>query len=516
MITQHQRFKIIFTEYLWLIIVSSFFLLRLPDFLANAFVPDEVFHVLHMKDIQNINYLAIDNFQGHGSAFWYFGALIERFFGEPITFYILRIFSLLSLVGTAFFIVLSFKSSVQKQPWTVPLFTIFVLTLPLFWWDGKLIFPEFFQCFLIAMAYYLIYIRKKGIVIAFFLLGFCLGLKLHAGAAIVFFVIDNFFESINKYKFKYFIRNFFVLVIGFLICNPIILTHEAVFFSNIRGNGHYFDISLTEIAHQWKLILTGRYPEWDLVYFGGMDKTSLPLVNFFLLLYMIGIACHEKKLRISSTIIFFSSIIVMLTINQRFLSHYLFTIVVLIILLASRLSDTKIKHLSVLFFLAIMLNMLTTVPDIFEEKALSREMQENFNHSHEHTQCILSTVQNKKFSLIIDNTDVGANEKREKFLLEEQLNLSNNIPLIHEPAGEELLSIIQPEILSAFIKGESYFLYLDGARTRKFSRYANFIPALLLSVYSHGGIAGKTELDIRFLADCYGTRVNLISVKNYE
>lgn len=173
--------------------------MRLPDFIINAFVPDEIWHTDVMQgSLKNVSYLSVPNYQAHGSAFWWFGALMERCFGDIATFYILRIFSLFSLLGTAFLVVFSFRSSFKKHELTVLFFTLFTLTLPLFWWDGKLIFPEFFQCFLIALAYYFIYVRKKNIILGFFSLGFCFGLKLHAGAVIAFFLADNLITEFHK------------------------------------------------------------------------------------------------------------------------------------------------------------------------------------------------------------------------------------------------------------------------------------------------------------------------------
>lgn len=503
-------------EYWPFLLLLAFFLLRMPDFISNAFVPDEVWHTLHMRDIKDISYWVIDNYQGHGVAFWYFGALMEHFFGDFATFFILRIFSLLSLIGTAYFMVLSWKASFEKHLQSIFFLTLFILTLPLFWWDGKLIFPEFFQCFLIALAYYLIYVKKPlgavgRSILAFFLLGFCLGLKFHAGAAIAFFVADNFFENFSVSKFKWFILNMLALTAGFFISNPIILTHTAVFVSNINENGAYFDGSWSTMLHHWGDILTGRYPEWDLVCFGGMNRTSMPLINLFFLVVMIVIASRQKRLFCWSVLIFFLSAIVMLTINMRFLSHYLFTMLILIILLASKihLSESKIKNLNACFFVAILVNFSIMIPNILQDREMFQQMRENLTHADEHTQCIISTIQNKKFAAIIDNTDVGANADRENFLIKSQLNVSNNIPIINEASGIDLLDRIPPEMRLAFLRGDVQFIYLDGKRTRNIHRYAEFIPEL-------SGVVSSKIINGLFLKDCFGTRVSLISIQQKD
>ncbi len=541
-----------YAMYAWLLLVFLFFLLRLPDFLANAFVPDELWHTQHMYDIKHAAYLQVDNYQGHGSAFWYFGALIERFFNDQITFFILRIFSLLSLTATAFLLILPFKISFQERTqqqtvilFTIILFTIFVLTLPLFWWGGKLIFPEFFQCFLIALSYYLIYIKKKYSLFAFFALGFCLGLKLDAGVAIAFFVADNFFANLTVAKFKYFMGHILALILGFLVCNPTLLVNPHLFIENIRANGHYFDGSFRAILSHWGDVLTGRYSEWDLVYFGGINKTSIPLINLFLIAVMIYLACRQKKIHLVSLLIFLFSAIFAFTINQRFLSYYAFTMIILAILLATNATNFKIKYLNIFLFIGILLNVYITAPNVIQNRELSRELVENLQHAQQHTECILAAIPYpNNIGLIIDNTDMGGNSKREKFLFkpiflakETTLGLPKNVAFISDLDTENFftndvsanhasimdilgkntlkknrIASVKPEVISAFINGNIEILYLDGARTRKIEKYSEFIPALTL-VLSHMK-KKRVALNVLYLDDCFGTRVNLLSINN--
>ncbi len=67
--------SIISIEHCWIFMLLLFFMLRLPDFMANAFVPDEIWHTSYMRTNQNLGYLSIENYQGHGGAFWYFKRL---------------------------------------------------------------------------------------------------------------------------------------------------------------------------------------------------------------------------------------------------------------------------------------------------------------------------------------------------------------------------------------------------------------------------------------------------------
>ncbi len=484
--------------------------------MANAFVPDEIFHTGYMWLNQYEGYFHIENFEGHGSAFWYFGGLVERIFDEPRALFVLRLLSLFSLVGAAFFVILSFKDSCQKQTQTILLFCVFILTLPFFWWDGKLIIPEFFQCFLIALSFYLIYVRKKGIAFSFLLLGFCFGLKLNAGAVVAFFVADSFFENIRVNQFKYFIRNIFLLISGFLLCNPIALINFSTFIFNIHENGLYVgSASYIDIMNQWTAKLTGeRILIWDLVYFGGMDKTVIPILNVLLLFVMIVFACQQKRLRYLSVIVFIVSAIIMFTINKHFLSHHLFTTVFLIVLLATRIRNFKNKWLDGCFFVAILLNMIITVPHILEERELSRQLSENIEHANEHTQCIKAAIQGQNISFVIDNTDMGRNAEDVRFLIKKGLNLPPHTSFIQFIYATDFIENLKPEILSSFMNGKIQMLYLDGARTRKASRYANFIPELFPLLQKNEQLShNKRGLNISYLADCLGTRVNILSVQ---
>ena len=500
------------------LMILAFFLLRLSDFTINAFVPDEIWHVQYMHDIQNSPYFNVENYQGHGSAFWYFGAVIEKYFGDFHAFFILRITSLIALTATAFYMVKVFRAAFPETVYqgTTLLFTAFILTTPLFWWGGKLIFPEFFQCFLIAFAYYLIYTKQRFSLLAFFALGFCFGLKLHAGPVLAFFVADRFFSTLESKRFMNFSACILALILGFLFCNPYVFKSLPTFLANIQGNGHYHGCTVRCFLHHWNLMLFGRYSEWDLVYFGGVNRMTLPLANLALLAILIGYACIKKTLRTASLLIFILSIVIALSINYRFLSYYVFTMIILFILLSTRAKNFPAFSLSILLGIGVIINMMITVPNVYVNRTLSSYLASNVEHGKTHTLCIAEAVRHEKnIGAVINNSDMGSNANREPFFWDglflektKANRLTLEIPII-TISGKGIFVKLSPPQLLSFINGNTELIYLDGRRTRLIGRYKNFVPdfAAGLAKVSHNTV----DLNMRYLNTCEGSRVSVLT-----
>lgn len=493
--------------------------------MSNAFLPDEVWHTQRMSESATWPYIAVDNYQAHGPAFWYFGARIFDFFGSIYALYVLRLLSLLSLIGAGMVCVYCYiaKNPHQKQVINPILFSIFIFSTPFFWWGGKLIIVEFFQCLLIALSFYFIIVLERWRVLSFFLLGICFGLKFHVGAAIAFFFANQFLFLKRK---VYLLSLGASFLLGFITSSPFLVVNFKSYLSNIQGNGRYF--TGTELGAHWLNILWGRYAEWDMTYFGGLHPVIMNLIVAMVILVTFFILFLKEKNLISFIVFIFSSIL-MYSANSRFLAIYLFPFATMLLLFASQSSlHLKKEFLSKILGIGIVLNLFTTAPQALHDNKIRKWLVENLKVGKEHTNCIANSVLKSEFGsflFIVNNTDLGKNAEGISFFDSSQFlskvghKFESKNPPIFQSRGDEI--IVTTEIFKKLFYEKKHFLFLEGERAKHFTRYSNFryyFDDLVANPELKTGIPNMgLKSEFRKIGFCNGTQVyavNLSKEKN--
>jgi hypothetical protein len=407
-----------------LLSIVIFTLLRLPYFTSDAFVPDEVWHTGYMKSRMNI--LHVPNYQGHGAGFWILGKILYYLLGKSDIFlFIMKMLSLASLTLSVYYI--NRIGEIVKSSNRF-LIILCLLTTPLFWWGGKLIFPEFYSIFLLVFSlYYLLKFQaNNNLKFPWILMGFAVGMKFTAIPVVVFiFLISLSFNrptiGFNKKILMYSANALLWFVVGFIICNPFLFLNPQIFFDELLLNGSYtVEFSTKRLFHHYKAIISNDLYAWDVIYFGGINESVIPILSFILAFIYLLLGLPRNWRIILSVILSYLVFITMITLNHKSVSYYFFQSAIIIFIAMLFIRDNLIinrRTPQILCLLVITINLLTTIPIVVRDSKIRFHQAKLLKQWQINTNCVKDSLNNiEPVNLIINNAGPGGNYKRREIV----------------------------------------------------------------------------------------------------
>lgn len=419
--TLNNNIKSTIYKFLPLILITIYFFIRLPFFMSDAFVPDEIWHTGYMQKWHFTNY------QGFGTLYWVFGYVITAIFGKINALFVLRLLALLSICFSAFFLNELYRKRKVSQSISTLLIGIF-LTLPMMFYGGKLITPEFYSMFLISLSAYLILKPQSNYnIIPWVILGFTIGLKLSAIVSVGAISLLKISEESNYKIFsKKFITTCFkyscFILLGFIICSPNLLWDFGGFMKNIQP----FDRS------SFYAMLFVQNTAWDLVRISSLNTNVISLIVVFILSIVIFFTISIKNFAIYS--ISFLILLIMIKTNVYYIWHTfqsIFIFFIPFIFTKSKFSKNIFYVITVLLFSALIINIFYSF-NLYKIEVQSRNMMvKTMSSTKLYSECLnfalTDIIINKKIQInqIINRIEFGSNAKRDGFSIINAKNLTH-------------------------------------------------------------------------------------------
>ena len=475
--------KLLNQNNLALLLILSFFLIRLPYFLSDAFLPDELWHTSYVR------YLSLRTFniyQGFGGGFWVLLHAFMWIFGsKKIALFALRGVSLTSICLSAYFIYKMYRQNNVSNSFSLLLLLCY-LTLPMLFFGGKLITPEFYSLFFITFSAYLVFDHNnKSKVFPWIMLGFTAGMKLTSAPPVIMIYLlkvlsdwrcrDKLFNA-NFYKMS--AKYILLIIIGFLICCPSLIYDYSGFIKNMSGNGSYNLTSEASIPHLARAMFTDSIA-WDLVSTSSINENVMSIVTFIILSLIILLNTSFGVFIVY--LLSVMSFLLMLSINSIFYIWHSFQSVLVIFLPFAYLKNTQQNKLtSIVLYSFLVLTILTNLfytAIIYNRDVTSRKMMsDTLSYSRPlYRDCLFNSLSGlsssvyKKVNMIINRSEIGANSERQELLyykdLEENVKWIKNIEVSISPSAED--------IAQEFLKG-NLILVLSTQRAKLFVKNMDY------------------------------------------
>ena len=356
------------------------------------------------------------------------------------------------------------------------------LTMPMVFFGGKLITPEFYSLLFITFSAYLIFDENnKSKIFPWIMLGFTVGMKLTSAPVVILIYLlkvlsdwryryellnDNFYKRSAKYAL--------LIVIGFLICCPSLIYDYSGFIKNISGNGAYNLTSEASIPHLARAMFVDAVA-WDLVSTSSINDNVIPLITFILLslIILLNTSIAVFMVYLLSVI----SFLLMLSINSIFYIWHSFQSVLVMFLPFAYLKNTQ-QHKSTslvsyaFFVIAILTNLFYTTI-IYDRDVTSRKMMsDTLSYSRPlYRDCLFNSLGGispsiyNKVNMIINRSEIGTNARRQDLLYPK--DLTENVKWIK--STEVLVIPSAEDIAQEFLKGNS-ILILSTQRAKLFRK----------------------------------------------
>jgi hypothetical protein len=450
-------------------LLTIFFLVRLPYFMSNAFVFDELWFSERMRGLH------VDNYLSYGAAFWVFGwviALLTKIVNFKYAMFALRLTSLISLCVAGYYIDQLAKS--YKSPYRFFILLVY-LSLPMVWFGGKLIAPEFYLLAILTWSSYkllqpcndLNLLKGKQEKWPWIMLGFAVSLKISAVLAVFtivllrilyiekisFFSCRNLINSCwNPINSSRLLRYILLMIAGFIICNPQMLWEPHAFireFSPISVSSSQNFVTLNNTLGDIQNIIFKENVTWDLVLTQNLNQNVCSLASFILITLLIILNTNFIIIIIYCISLLLLAEMIHLD-NPFYIWHIFPSVVILPIILSLMRIDGRaiVQYFNtVCLALIVVFNSLETVKMVKNDLASRKMFVSNLADKEYYKQCLIDTLQGlKPTNIIIDLAEYGRDMNRKNLIDYDQL--SENIPWVQQWLASNNL-IITDNLLDA-------------------------------------------------------------------
>lgn len=269
-----------------LIIINILYLIYI-SINIKFLVPDERWFWNIIQETKKIissnlfNIFTIPNKLGYGQIYWVIFSLIGNL-------YILRIISALSLISIILVIILFNKDILKSSNEIIYINNSMVLSTTTSWFSGKIIGPEVISLVLGSWGIYLAMKNWNYRIIGLLLIGISIGIKIYNITFLIFLFMTYILRKDTRFitKIKELFKYSLIVILTFIICNPIVILETQTYLENMVGMGKLFSIDINEVLN--KLDYT-----WDAIYNGGFfnNVISKGLVLLFTVIMLFQRKC---------------------------------------------------------------------------------------------------------------------------------------------------------------------------------------------------------------------------------